>query len=283
MTPVKTSLSGPRSVTVGADQVAQTYGNLAVQIPIRVLAADPLYPIVVAMMHVEVDPLDGSPPITSSISFTAVTNLGTPYPATVASDGPNDFAGAWLNATVPGVSGANILGVLNVLLPPNITTNSAYRVHFGHFSASPNGIALFNTSVQDGLITVGNRSGSSWKDGIPDSWRLLYFGTISNILSAANADPDGDGANNWQEFIAGTNPLDASSVFQFGPPAATGNSTFTLQWPSVVNKTYSVQSSSSPGGGWTTVASNLIGNSQTLQWMDTNSSSGARYYRALVR
>jgi hypothetical protein len=133
------------------------------------------------------------------------------------------------------------------------------------------------------LITVGNRTGSSWGDGIPDSWRLLYFGTIYNDLSAANADPDGDGASNWQEYIAGTNPLNAASVFEFLPGAPRNGTSFTLQWPSVVNKTYTLQSSASPGGGWTTAATNLVGNGQTLQWTDTNASTGARFYRAQVQ
>jgi hypothetical protein len=31
------------------------------------------------------------------------------------------------------------------------------------------------------------------------------------------------------------------------------------------------------------VASNLIGNSQVLQWTDTNAASGARFYRAVVQ
>ena len=130
---------------------------------------------------------------------------------------------------------------------------------------------------------MGNRTGSSWHDGIPDTWRLLYFGTVSNPLSAANADPDGDGASNWQEYIAGTDPLDAASVFQFLPGAAPAGGGFTLQWPSVVNKIYSVQSSASPAGAWTTVAGNLPGNGQTLQWTDTNASGQARFYRALVQ
>ena len=37
-------------------------------------------------------------------------------------------------------------------------------------------------------FTVADRSGSSWNDGIPDWWRLLYFGTVSNLLSAADLD-----------------------------------------------------------------------------------------------
>jgi hypothetical protein len=280
MPPLKTSLAVPRYVTVAADQV-QTGGGLTAQVPIRVLAADAIYPIRVAMLRVEIDPLDGSPAITSPISFSAVTNLGSAYASSF--QGANDFAAAWLNSAVQGVSGTNVLGALMVTLPPNVTSNSAYLVHFDHFSASPNGLALFQTTVADGLITVGNRTGSSWHDGIPDTWRLLYFGTVSNVLSAAKADPDGDGASNWEEYIAGTNPLDALSVFKFSPSVAPAGGYFTLQWPSVVNKVYTVQASSSPAGGWTTIAGNLLGNSQTLQWTDTNSSTGARFYRALVQ
>jgi hypothetical protein len=277
--PGKMDLPSPRYVTVAADQV-QTGGNLTVQVPIRVLAADTM-PIRVAMLNVEVDPLDGSPAITNAPAFAAVTNLGSP--AMTSSLSVNNFAAAWLDAAVAGVSGTNIIGTLTVTLPPNVNANSAYLVHFDHFSASPNGLALFHATVQDGLITVGNRTGSSWHDGIPDTWRLLYFGTVSNALSAANADPDGDGASNWDEFIAGTNPLDATSVFKFLPGVAPAAGGFTLQWPSVVNKIYTVQSSASPAWGWTTVASNLIGNSQTLQWTDTNASGQARFYRALVQ
>jgi hypothetical protein len=278
--PVQQQVSAPRAITVAADQV-QTGGSLTAQVPIRVLAADAIYPIRVTMLSVEIDPLDGSPAITAAASFSAVTNLGSPY--ATASQAVNQYGGAWLNSSVAGVSGTSVLGTLTVTLPPNVTANSAYLVHFNHFSASPNGIALFKTTIQDGLITVGNRADSSWHDGIPDTWRLLYFGTVSNILSAANADPDGDGANNWQEYIAGTNPLDAASVFAFASSAAPAGGQFTLQWPSVVNKTYTLQSSSSPAGGWTTIVSNLLGNSQPLQWTDTNASTGARFYRALVQ
>jgi hypothetical protein len=271
----------PRSITVGADQV-QAGGNRSVQVPVRVLGADPIYPIRVFMLNVEIVPLDGSPPVTNAISFSTGTNFGVP--TLTSSDFAAEYAGAWLDSTVPGVSGTNVIGTISVTLPPNVTTNSAYLVRFDHFSASPNGLALFVPTVQNGLITVGDRSGSSWGDGIPDSWRLLWFSSVSNALSAANADPDGDGASNWQEYVAGTNPQDATSVFQCqpgGPPSPSG---FTLQWPSIVNKNYTVQSSPSLSpSSWTTVASNILGNGQTLQWTDTNSTGQAQFYRALVQ
>jgi sugar lactone lactonase YvrE len=273
--------SGPRYIAVAADQV-QSGGLLNVEIPIRVLAADAL-PIRVMMLGVEIDPLDGSPPITSAVSFTAVSGLDT-SDGISASFGVNSYGGAWLDSTVPGVSGTTLIGTLNVTLPTNVTANSAYLVHFDHFSASPNGLALFHASVKDGLITVGNRTGSSWNDGIPDTWRLLYFGTVSNPLSAADADPDGDGASNWQEYIAGTNPMDATSVFKLLPTTTALGSGFALQWTSVVNKTYSLQSSTSLSSEiWTTVATNLTGAGQALQWTDTDASATAKFYRAVVQ
>ena len=191
---------------------------------------------------------------------------------------------AWLNSERPGVSGTGMIGTLSVTLPANVTSNSAYLVHFDHFSASPNGLALFHATVQDGLITVGDRSASSWHDGIPDSWRLLYFSTVSNSLSAANADPDGDGASNWAEYIAGTNPNDATSAFKFMPSTSPSASNFTLQWSSVINKHYTVQCCYGLGSQkWTTVATNIAGNGQTMQWTDTNATSKAAFYRALVQ
>ncbi|HSU73226.1 MAG TPA: hypothetical protein VLJ21_05255 [Candidatus Binatia bacterium] len=45
-------------------------------------------------------------------------------------------------------------------------------------------------------------------DEIPDSWRILFFGdVICEGDAAADADPDGDGLTNLEEFRLGKNPL----------------------------------------------------------------------------
>lgn len=46
----------------------------------------------------------------------------------------------------------------------------------------------------------------------PDSWLTRHFGLIPGEESAPNADPDADGLNNLEEYIAGTDPMDQASV-----------------------------------------------------------------------
>ena len=275
------STGATHSIIVAGDTV-QAGGNQTVQVPVRILAADSL-PIRVLALNVDIVPLDGSPAVTNTVAFTPAAGLGS---STLSmSQGADNYAGAWLNSSNAGVSGASIIGTVTVTLPASAMSNpnAAYLVHFEHFSASPNGLALFHATVQDGLITVGNRTGSSWGDGIPDTWRLLYFGTVSNLLSAANLDADGDGASNWQEYVAGTNPMDPTSVLQLMPIAPSPN--FTVQWPTVPGKTYQVQSSTSLfSTNWTTTASNLAGTGQIMQLSDTNTPAPpARFYRAQVQ
>ena len=89
--------------------------NLTAQVPIRVLAADPL-PLRVLMLNVHIEPLDGSPAIKSSATFSPVTNVGAP--TQTASSAPNDYGAAWLDSTVTGVTGTNLIGTLTVACPP---------------------------------------------------------------------------------------------------------------------------------------------------------------------
>ncbi len=45
------------------------------------------------------------------------------------------------------------------------------------------------------------------------AWQVQYFGSTTNP-AAANADPDGDGMSNLQEFLAGTDPTNGASAFR---------------------------------------------------------------------
>lgn len=74
-------------------------------------------------------------------------------------------------------------------------------------------------------------------EGIPDSWREQYFGPefLRDPQSIAAADPDGDGSNNLQEFLVGTNPVDPLSGFDVGIRAVPE-----IRFKSVVGQTYRI-------------------------------------------
>lgn len=72
-------------------------------------------------------------------------------------------------------------------------------------------------------------------DGIPDAWGIQYFG---QAVVSASADSDGDGASNLMEYLAGTDPTSASSVFR--PSGTWSGSAFALDFSTVAGRNYKV-------------------------------------------
>jgi len=216
--------------------------------------------------------------LTQSISFDASSGLGAPTLS--SSTSPQDFAAAWLNSSVPGIAGSTLLGTLNVTLPASAGPNAAYLVQFDHLSASPNGVSLFAAQTESGLLTDSDRSASSWNDGIPDWWRLKYFGTLNNILSSAQADADGDGVVNLAEFAAGTNPNDAQSALKLLAAQTALNHAFKVSWPTVANKHYVLEGASTlDSNNWSVLATNILGDGNLKEFSEANTASPIRFYR----
>jgi len=72
-------------------------------------------------------------------------------------------------------------------------------------------------------------------DGLLDSWEMQYFGSTS---AAPDADSDGDGTTNLLEYLAGTNPLSASSLFQ--PACREENGKLIVTVPTAIGRRYKV-------------------------------------------
>ena len=82
-------------------------------------------------------------------------------------------------------------------------------------------------------------------DGIPDWWMIQYFKHATGQagdLSRAQDDADGDGMNNLQEFLAGTDPTDPTSVLALRIAADTTGTNMVLNWTAVSGKNYQILS-----------------------------------------
>jgi hypothetical protein len=80
-------------------------------------------------------------------------------------------------------------------------------------------------------------------DGVPNWWRLQYFGHITGSAadsSRGSDDADGDGMTNLQEYLAGTNPKDRTSVFKIANVTPVPASGQVITWNSVSGKAYTV-------------------------------------------
>jgi hypothetical protein len=281
----ETAIPGPPSTLFGIDHLQARPGE-TVSIPIRAQVVGFL-PLRVLMLNLTVESLDAAPPINSSVRFIPNPRLGQPTMQT--SSGRANFAAVWLNHKIPGLQGNTTVGTLEFTIPETANAAAAYRIQFNHVSSSPNGVALFPQQVFDGLITLANRSQSSWGDKIPDTWRLLHFGSASRNLAhaAPHADPDADGMSNLAEYFAGTDPMNPRSnlslsarsapLMQGAPPQ------LLLRWLSAPHRQYQVESSSSIlGDVWTPVHSGISGTGHELEFSIEHTPPADRFYRLRV-
>jgi hypothetical protein len=72
-------------------------------------------------------------------------------------------------------------------------------------------------------------------DGMPDAWEVAHLGSISAL---PGADADRDGTTNLMEYLAGTDPADASSVFR--PTVQMVGNDLVLQAQTVAGRRYRV-------------------------------------------
>jgi hypothetical protein len=162
------------------------------------------------------------------------------------------------------------------------TGNSLQRIASIAFADDP-------ANWQAGAPTAGRLNQAAYTadtdhDGLPDEWELAN-GLDPNAPGGFNGplgDPDGDGASNWEEYIAGTNPLDGQDYLRLdrvtlSPPYCV------LEFNTRTGRTYTVESAAVLGSTnmWVPVTGGINGNDSPATVYDQIGSS-ARFYRLKV-
>lgn len=79
-------------------------------------------------------------------------------------------------------------------------------------------------------------------NGTPEWW-LASYGYTSDFENASISDDDGDGALAWEEYVAGTDPSDDSSVLELSAISFASPGQCVVEWQSQPGKTYTLRHS----------------------------------------
>ncbi|MGO9199654.1 MAG: choice-of-anchor Q domain-containing protein [Limisphaerales bacterium] len=134
--------------------------------------------------------------------------------------------------------------------------------------------------IVGGTVDMGAYEFQQGVSGAFVGW-LQQYGLPTNG-SADFIDSDGDGLNNWQEWICGTCPTNPLSTLRLlSPSIASTNATVT--WQSVAGVTYFLERSTNLASPFTHLASFLMGQPGTTSYADTNvAGAGPLFYRVGV-
>ena len=138
-----------------------------------------------------------------------------------------------------------------------------------------------NPRIVGGTVDMG--AYECQRPALLDFYNWLQDYNLSTSASSVYADSDGDGMNNWQEWVCGTGPTNAQSVLRMVSAVPTASSA-TVTWQSVAGVNYFLARSANPAAPFTLLATNILGQAGTTSYGDTNAAGKEPFfYRVGVR
>ena len=140
-----------------------------------------------------------------------------------------------------------------------------------------------NPRVSGGTVDMGAYEFQNPSSAISYAW-LQNYG-LPTDGSADYAHTDTDGMNNWQEWVAGTDPRDAASLLSIlsATPSATN---VVVSWSSVSTRAYSLLRATNLAAApvFSVIRSNIAGRAGSTNFTDTNAlARPAAIYRVAVQ
>ncbi|OGV45327.1 MAG: hypothetical protein A2X46_00345 [Lentisphaerae bacterium GWF2_57_35] len=140
----------------------------------------------------------------------------------------------------------------------------------------------------DGGYTIGDSCFASIlleeddadQDGLPDDWEHYYELDVG--APSADQDSDGDHYSDYEEYIAGTSPVDTSSSFSSGDCVYDGSTT-AVTFPTQAGRLYTIEwNDSLNAAAWQILLHNLVGTGSPVIVPDTPNGEH-RFYRIKVQ
>lgn len=118
-------------------------------------------------------------------------------------------------------------------------------------------------------------------DGIDDYWEMAKFSDL--ITATTESDTDGDASKDQSEYLAGTDPNDASSIFAMSQAAEVDGSDIVLRWHTENHKYYYVEKSADLKVGWVKIPGNIAATPPENTYRVTDGFDGAaKFFRVVL-
>jgi hypothetical protein len=278
--PLYYPLSNAGPVTLGALRLA---ANAAVQ-PTGIDLRATYVPRYIRQLRLHYRP---NWPCTVTLDNTDVGEILSGYTLTQTNDGAGGF---WLLLSSPNpadtatsIPFAAFGRLLTFTFQDVIGTNNAFSV-FDIDNSIYTNVLAGGQSFMDQNSTSFIVNYPVLPHGTPVPWLISYgLVTSDDYTNAELADTDGDGAPNWQEYWANTNPRDSNSRFVVRSAIRLPNGRFQVTFSTSTNRTYRVIASTDLTT-WQTVQDNIPGVNQDVSIIDTRYLPNLTtiYYRVLV-
>ncbi len=241
------------TVQAGVVEYAQPGTVVSVPVALNVVATQGVSGL---QFLASVQPGAGAPPLTTAPQFLSARGFA---PANFSAAQTAAVGCGWLvgglGQTVTG--SGTVVGHVTFTVPPGAQPGQSYSIHFlnpdGSTRTADGTYAFYRFQSVPGTVWV-QTSAQTPPNVISDEWRTHFFGSLTNVLSDPTADPDGDGVNNLQEFLAGSNPLKARFQLLSNQWRDTLPDGLLLKWLASPGAAYTIQSATDPvNGPWTPV------------------------------
>jgi hypothetical protein len=263
--------------SIGSSTVTEALPGNTCSLPVYVNVL-PGYNLAGLQFRSMVTSSSGAPVVTSNW-FTPAPGLTTPL--ILPGLAGNDKVQAWsFGSFATPLQNSNYLGTVSFQVPSGAEPGANYTLHFSGVDGAPNFSTAYQMESHPGYVWV--MSAAQQTPSITsDEWKIAFFGSLTNSLAGDNVDADGDGAANWQEYLAGTNPTNALSRLQFSSANlySDGVRGVAINWLTAPGKTYILQASPAlNGANWTPINTNS-GDGNDYECIVTNLSGNSHFYQ----